>query len=120
LIAACDEFIYYDDLVREAQRARTLAKKSKRESKESDKRQEALDRLVKIVQSLELDYDPLWGSMLKQAIRRVHPDFNEGYYGYRNFSDLLEEGQALGLIDLEHDEARGNYKVRLKKDQDIH
>ena len=43
------------------------------------------------MQSLELDYDPLWGSMVKQAIRRVHPDFNEGYYGYRNFSDLLKK-----------------------------
>jgi uncharacterized protein (TIGR00288 family) len=116
LIAACDEFIYYDDLIREAQKARVVAKKAKKESKESDKRQEALDRLVKIVQSLELDYDPLWGSMVKQAIRRVHPDFNEGYYGYRNFSDLLEEAQTTGLIELERDEDRGNYKVRLKKD----
>ena len=70
---------------------------------------------MKIVQSLELDYEPLWGSMVKQAIRRVHPDFNEAYYGYRNFSDLLEEAQAAGLIELEHDEARGNYKIRLKK-----
>jgi uncharacterized protein (TIGR00288 family) len=112
LIAACDEFIYYDDLIREEQRTRTLAKRGK---KKTDKKQEAVDRLVNIVKSLELDYDPLWGSMLKQAIRRVHPDFNEAYYGYRNFSDLLEEVQALGLIELEHDETRGNYKVRLKK-----
>jgi hypothetical protein len=54
--------------------------------------------------------------MLKQAIRRVHPDFNEGYYGYRNFSDLLEEAESMGLIELEHDNDRGNYKVRLRKD----
>jgi uncharacterized protein (TIGR00288 family) len=116
LIAACDEFLYYDDLIREAQKARPAVKKGPK--KESDKKQEAIDRLLKIVQSLELDYDPLWGSMVKQAIRRVHPDFNEGYYGYRNFSDLLEEAQAAGLLDLEHDEARGNYKVRLKKPAD--
>jgi uncharacterized protein (TIGR00288 family) len=113
LIAACDEFIYYDDLVRESQRGRTVAKKGRRAT---DKKQEALDRLVKIVQSLEVDYDPLWGSMLKQAIRRVHPDFNEGYYGYSTFSDLLEDAQSLGLIDLERDETRGNYKVRLRQD----
>jgi hypothetical protein len=113
LIAACDEFIYYDDLIRESQRSRPAPKKSGR--KDTDKKHEAVDRLLKIVQSLEQDYDPLWGSMIKQAIRRVHPDFNEGYYGYRNFSDLLEEAQAAGLVDLEHDEARGNYKVRLKK-----
>ena len=84
--------------------------------KELGKKQEALDRLAKIVQGLEVDYDPLWGSMLKQAIRRVHPDFNEGYYGYRTFSDLLEEAETMGLIELDHDETRGNYKVRLKKD----
>jgi uncharacterized protein (TIGR00288 family) len=115
LIAACDEFIYYDDLIREQQKARAVpAKKGK---KETDKKQEAIERLLKIVRSLELDYDPLWGSMVKQAIRRVYPDFNEGYYGYRNFSDLLEEAQQQGLLDLEHDEARGNYKVRLKKEK---
>lgn len=116
LIAACDEFIYYDDLVRESQRAKSIARKGHKQPDKNDKKQEALDRLLKIVQSLEQDYDPLWGSMLKQAIRRVHPDFNEGYYGYRNFSDLLEDAQTAGMIDLEHDEARGNYKVRLKKD----
>jgi len=115
LIAACDEFIYYDDLVREAQKTRPAVKKVGGKKEQPDKRQEAIDRLVKIVQSLELDYDPLWGSMVKQAIRRVYPDFNEGYYGYRNFSDLLEEAQSKGLIELEHDQARGNYKIHLKK-----
>lgn len=115
-ISNCDEFIYYDDLIREESRITAAASGgSKRTKKEGDKKQEAIDRLVKIVKSLELDYDPLWGSMLKQAIRRVHPDFNEAYYGYRNFSDLLEEVESLGLIDLEHDEERGNYKVRLRK-----
>lgn len=113
LIAACDEFLYYDDLVRELQKSRAVVT-PKKGKKESDKKQEALERLLKIVRSLELDYDPLWGSMVKQAIRRVYPDFNEGYYGYRNFSDLLEEAKQEGLIDLEHDESRGNYKVRLK------
>ena len=112
LIAACDEFIYYDDLVRETHHARASARKGK---KDSDKKQEAIDRLLKIVRSLELDYDPLWGSMVKQAIRRVYPDFNEAYYGYRTFSELLEDAESLGLIRLEHDEARGNYKVGLKK-----
>jgi hypothetical protein len=64
---------------------------------------------------VEQDYDPLWGSMLKQAIRRVHPGFNEGYYGYRSFSDLLEEIQAKGLIELDYDDSRGNYKVRRRR-----
>ena len=108
----CDEFIYYDALIREAHRSRAVAGKGK---KQTDKKQEALDRLLKIVRSLEVDYDPLWGSMVKQAIRRVYPAFNESYYGYRTFSDLLEDAQSNGLIELEHDEARGNYQVRLKK-----
>ena len=64
---------------------------------------------------MEQDYDPLWGSTLKQAIRRVYPGFNEGYYGYGSFSDLLEDIKAKGLIDLEYDEGRGNYKVRPRK-----
>ena len=53
--------------------------------------------------------------MLKQAIRRVYPGFNEGYYGYGSFSDLLEDIKAKGLIELEYDESRGNYKVRQRK-----
>jgi uncharacterized protein (TIGR00288 family) len=112
LIAACDEFIYYDDLIREAQQARPVPKKGK---KETDKKQEAVERLLKIVRSLELDYDPLWGSMVKQVIRRVYPDFNEAYYGYGSFSDLLEDAEQAGLIVLDYDKARGNFKVRLKK-----
>ena len=69
------------------------------------------------MQSLELDYDPLWGSMVKQADPpRLSRTSTRRYYGYRSFSDLLEDAQAQGLIELEHDEARGNYKVRLKKD----
>ena len=53
--------------------------------------------------------------MVKQALRRVWPAFNEAYYGYRSFSELLEDAQRLGLIQLEYDEDRGNFKVRLKK-----
>lgn len=114
LIAACDEFIYYDDLIREQQRARAVPRKGGK--KDADKKHEAIERLLKIVRSLELDYEPLWGSMVKQAIRRVYPDFNEAYYGYGNFSDLLEEARTQGLLKLEFDEARGNYKVMLKKE----
>ena len=114
LIANCDEFIYYDDLIRDARKSEAQPRKPKGK-KDVDKRQEAIDRVQKIVQSLEADYDILWGSMVKQTLRRVHPDFSESYYGYRTFSDLLEDAEAHGLITLEHDEARGNYKVRLKK-----
>ena len=78
--------------------------------------QEALDRLVEVVHSLEQDYDPIWGSMVKQVIRRVHPGFNEGYYGYTTSSDLLEDAASSGLIDLVFDETRRNYQIRPKKD----
>ena len=76
---------------------------------------EAIDRVLEVLHSVEQDYDPLWGSTLKQAIRRVHPSFNEEYYGYGSFSDLLEDIKAKGHIELEYDESRGNYKVRRKK-----
>ena len=112
LISSCDEFIYYDDLIRTARKTGPARKAGR---KAPNKKQEALDRLVAIVRSLEVDYDPLWGSLVKQTIRRVHPGFSETYYGYRTFSELLEEAAGQGLITLEYDENRGNYKVRLKE-----
>ena len=110
LINSCDEFIYYDDLVR----ARSSAK-PRGERKKSDKKLEAMEQLQEIVGSLEQEYDVLWGSMVKQAMRRVNPGFSESYYGYRNFAELLEDAADRGLVDLELDEARGNYQVRLRK-----
>ena len=110
LIRNCDEFIYYDDLIRTAKKS-TDAKTTKTK----DKKQEAFERVVEVLQSIEQDYDPLWGSTLKQAIRRVYPGFNEGYYGYGCFSDLLEDLQENKLIRIEYDESRKNYKVRIKK-----
>ena len=116
LVANCDEFLYYDDLIRAAKKPRTARKKGKpKEDKKEDKKQEAIDRVLEVLHSVEQDYDPLWGSTLKRAIRRVHPGFNEEYYGYGNFSDLLEDIKAKGLIKLEYDDSRGNYKVRRKK-----
>ncbi len=127
LIANCDEFIYYNDLIRVAKRApaRVHARKpavkkegaaAAEETAKDDKKQEAIERVLEVLHSVEQDYDPVWGSLLKTAIRRVFPGFNEGYYGYRNFSALLEDLKARGLIELEYDESRGNYKVRRAKD----
>jgi uncharacterized protein (TIGR00288 family) len=113
LIANCDEFIYYDDLMRDAQKVRSSQKKGK---KKADKKQEALERLVEITRALELDYDPLWGSLVKQTIRRVYPGFNEGYYGYRTFTDVLKDAESKKLLTLDYDESRGNYKIRLRED----
>ncbi|MDH3452005.1 MAG: NYN domain-containing protein [Gammaproteobacteria bacterium] len=113
LIAGCDEFIYYDDLVRTA-RTRKPVKRGAKQA--GDKQQEALDQLLDIVRSLKGDYDPLWGSLVKQTLRRVHPGFNEGYLGYRSFAELLKDGEHRGLLRLEKDEGRGNYKVFLPEE----
>jgi len=87
---------------------------AKKKSKTPDKKEEGFDRVVEVLQSIEQDYDPLWGSTLKQAIRRVYPGFSESYYGYSSFSDLLEEMQSNKLLALDFDQSRGNYKVRAK------
>jgi len=112
LIASCDEFIYYDDLVRASQKATPVKKKRAAPGAKPTKKEEALDRLAEIVSSLARDYDTVWGSMVKQTIRRVYPGFNEDYYGYSSFDALLEDARDQGLIELEYDERRGNYVVR--------
>jgi uncharacterized protein (TIGR00288 family) len=114
LIANCDEFIYYDDLVRAAKQTRPARKKKGTTAK--NKKDEAADRLLEVLGSLEQDYDTVWGSMLKQAIRRVYPGFSESYYGYETFSELLQDVAANDLIELDYDENRGNYQIRRKKD----
>lgn len=105
---SCDEFVYYDDLIMESRKRRSRKKKTKAKS---TKQQEALDRILEIVDSLQSDYDPVWGSMVKQTVKRVYPGFSESYYGYGNFSELLEDAQKNGLVKLEFDQSRGNYKV---------
>ena len=169
LIANCDEFIYYDDLVREEKKrvakraaktpakptakaaakraaeapaeeapvagkpaAKTRKRTSKKAAKEAEaepappepeaaplraegaKIQEALDLIVGTVEALAEERggdDKVWGSMVKQAIKRVKPGFNESYYGFRSFNALLEEAQARGLLALERDEKSGGYAL---------
>jgi len=112
LIQSCDEFIYYDDLARTAEKAKPPQPDAAPASK---KRQEASERVLEIVRSLEKDYDTIWGSMVKQTIRRVFPGFNEEYYGYNSFAAMLDDQEKQGLIDLEFDEKRGNYVVRTRR-----
>jgi uncharacterized protein (TIGR00288 family) len=114
LIANCDEFIYYDDLIRKAtaKKAAVVAEGGKKAPKsEKDKKQEGLEQVLEVYRSLEQDYDVVWGSMLKQAVRRVYPGFNETYHGYESFSDLLEAMEDQRMITIDFDESRGNYKV---------
>ena len=110
LIGSCDEFIYYDDLVRHSEKPKRAPQRSG-----ETRSGEACDRIVEIVQSLERDYDTVWGSMVKQATRRVFPGFNEEYYGFTTFADLLEHVRQQGMIELEFDEKRGNYVVRIPR-----
>ncbi|HSR69540.1 MAG TPA: NYN domain-containing protein [Acidobacteriota bacterium] len=113
LVNNCDEFIFYDDLVSASKVTRRKPKKGAR--KMSPKKQEALDKLMEISRNLEADYDPLWGSVIKQALRRVYPGFTERQYGYRTFSELLKDAETNEDISLEYDQSRGNYKVRLEE-----
>jgi uncharacterized LabA/DUF88 family protein len=124
LIANCDEFIYYDDLVREQARAkaavkpRTAKKKASAKaapSAEEDKKQEAIELVMETLEALIAERgseDKIWGSMVKQALKRRRPGFNESYYGFRSFSRLLEDAAARGLIDIEEDEKSGGLIVR--------
>jgi uncharacterized protein (TIGR00288 family) len=122
LISNCDEFIYYDDLVREKtrkpQRQKAAAAKSdaaKAPSGESDKKQEALDIVMETIEALISERGAegkIWGSMVKQAIKRRKPGFNESYYGFRTFGKLLDEAEARKLIALDHDEKSGQALIK--------
>lgn len=129
LIANCDEFIFYDDLVRESQRAaarrdtREAPPAPKRTPEEDKRRKEELEsRKSKAIELAVATFDALvaergdsgkiWASMLKEAIKRRKPDFNESYYGFRAFGNLLEEAQARGLLEFGRDEKSGAYVYR--------
>lgn len=129
----CDEFIYYDDLVRDEQTIKrrrqkapakkmtvnaTASKKSKAAKSEDDNIDEAIQLVLETAEGLQADMsdrEKLWGSMIKQTLKRRRPDFNERFYGVRSFSDLLEEAESRGLIELELDERSGGYTIRLAK-----
>jgi uncharacterized protein (TIGR00288 family) len=116
LINNCDEFIYYDDLVRADEQKRRAAKKRREAAPPGqDKKQEAFDLMLGTLEALAAERGPeerIWGSMVKQALKRRNPGFNETYYGFRAFSDLLEEAGEKGLIKLEPDEKSGGYIVQ--------
>jgi uncharacterized protein (TIGR00288 family) len=116
LIANCDEFIYYDDLVREDEQKRRAAKQRKdARPAGTEKQQEAFELVLETLNALITERgegERIWGSMVKQALKRRKPGFNESYYGYRAFSDLLEEAEKKGLVKLEPDEKSGGYLIR--------
>jgi len=147
LIASCDEFIYYDDLVREqranrggrrrsaageasvspqAPEARETSADGKEQAaegregvadgkeKEEDRQHEAFDLVLATIEALIAERgeeERIWGSMVKQALKRRRPGFNESYYGFRSFNRLLEEAAARRLLALERDEKSGGYLI---------
>ena len=153
LIANCDEFIYYDDLVREQKKraAKKTAAKPRAEPKsggarkaakgpaksaapaepapataaapagDEERRIEAIDLIIGTVDALASERDgedKVWGSMVKQAIKRVNPGFAESYYGFRSFNGMLEEAARRGALVLERDEKSGGYIVRAAPQDD--
>ena len=135
LIANCDEFIFYDDLVREKNQSRRGSGGRKKptakpvaapripvvepaeaeETASHDKTQKAIDLVVNTFEALVSERggdDKIWGSMVKQALKRRNPGFNEAYHGFKSFNSLLEEAAIRGHLNLEHDEKSGGYIVR--------
>jgi uncharacterized protein (TIGR00288 family) len=131
LTASCDEFIYYDDLVRElktrparraprkpaARKAGTPAPTAEQvaaDHKEHDKKQEAFDLVLATLDALiaERGDEKIWSSMVKQALKRRRPDFNESYYGFKSFNELLEDAATRKLLTLEREGKSGGFIVR--------
>ena len=135
LMNNCDEYIFYDDLVRESKsatsrRQRPTRKKASPEAKpakaasagkaapaeeadkEADRRDQAIDLVVETAEALFAEnVDRVWGSMVKQTLKRRRPGFNESFYGFRSFSDLLEEAEDRGVLELEPDKRSGGYII---------
>jgi len=130
LIANCDEFIYYDDLVREREGQRGGARRENRENvrrspeEESKRREKVEERKAKAIELAVATFadlivdrgetERIWASVLKEVIKRRNPGFNESYFGFRSFGNLLEEAANRGLIGFGRDEKSGAYVTRVQ------
>jgi len=105
LISNCDEFIFYEDLVRETRALPSIDNLPK-------KKQEVFRLVLDSIQALRREnYDVIWGSMVKQTMQRKQPYFNESYYGYKSFSELLEDAERHGILSMKKDAKSGGYVV---------
>ncbi len=105
LIENCDEFIYYEDLVREQVKVPAVAGLP-------EKSREVFSLLIESMQALQRENkEILWGSMVKQTMQRKNPSFSESYYGFRAFSELLESAQKHKVITLRRDAKSGSYVI---------
>jgi uncharacterized protein (TIGR00288 family) len=106
LVDNCDEFIYYEDL------ERPLGIPPKIEQDLPEKKKEAFQLLVdSVVALVRENKEVLWSSMVKETMKRKKPSFNESYHGYRTFSDLLEDAEKEGIIQLRTDTRSGTYVI---------
>ena len=132
LMANCDEFIYYDDLVRiqpprkkaggkevSPKPARGLTAKSAKTATAAettaDKKQNAWNLIVETYEALVEERgegEKIWGSMIKQTLKRRKPGFSESYYGFRSFGQMLEEAEAHGILELEREEKSGGFIIK--------
>jgi len=123
LIANCDEFIYYDDLIRQTERRKPKQRKTDRKDtddksggrgQDSSRQEKAYELVLETIDDLiseRGDEDKIWGSMVKQALKRRKPGFNESYHGFRSFGKLLEEMESSGMVTMEHDQKSGGYII---------
>ena len=130
LMSACDEFVFYDDLVREQagkrkrrapKEAKATAKEpaaTKSKSAEEDRKQEAIDLVMETIEAVQKERgaeERVWGSVVKQALKRRKPGFRESYHGFESFTDLLEECERRGLMKLVHDDRSGGYLIQTRQ-----
>lgn len=142
LTANCDEFIFYDDLIRSSENKHKAAARKKAAKKKTapkttetaevseateasaaadNKAQEAFDLLLETTEALFSDRDAeekVWGSMIKQALKRRKPGFSESYHGFKSFNHLLQQAEKLGLLTLQHDEKSGGYIIKSYRGED--
>ena len=123
LTSSCDEFIYYDDLMRESEKQGKAKRKRPAPSAgrkkvvdgDEEKRLEGLNLVLETTEDLSRERgeeEKVWGSMVKQALKRRKPGFSESYHGYKTFKHLLEDAKARGMLDLEYDKKSGGYIVK--------
>ena len=109
LVENCDEFIYYEDIWRESKKAKAAKVPA---GTGGQKEAEAFRLMSDAIKALMRENkDVLWGSMVKQTMQRKRPSFNESYYGYSTFSELLEDAEKKKIISLKKDQRSGTYIV---------
>ncbi len=107
LIDACDEFVFYDDLVVSVSTKRSVLSKTRL----SKRKQQAFELLIEAAEALQRENKALHSSLVKDTMKRKQPQFNEEYYGYRSFNRLLEDAAEQKIIEIRRDDRSGTYVI---------